>query len=162
MIKIKYFEFVITLIIALSFSCDTEPGYIPDEGPKNIKFTPTSGKPGDIITITGEDFMPIEDMNMYISKRQEFISLYGSLPLILFNVNIYYTKEIDYSQLHIEGTGASEYVDFDENRIVCKIPEGAKTGKIWVNGRYAADFMELHHPSEEEFVVYDASGDIVR
>lgn len=158
----KYFIFTLTLILFVSCS-SVEESFVPDNGPKNIMFSPASGKAGDIIIITGEDFIPVEDMELYNSERSKFNQKYGtSLPLILFNVNIYYTKEVDYTQLHVEGTGALEYVEFGENKIVCKVPEGAKSGKIWVNGAYEAAFMELHHPSEEEFIVYDESGDEVR
>jgi len=154
---------IFTIIFTISCDNSTEPEYVPDWGPRNIKFTPASGKTGDIITITGEDFIPVEDMELYISDRPEFNHIYGTTrPLILFNVNIYYTTEVDYSQLHVEGTGATDYIEFGEDKIVCKVPEGAKSGKIWVNGCYTASFKELHHPSEDEFIVYDESGDIVR
>ena len=162
---IKKTIFFMIFIIVFIISCDNfgEPGYVPDYGPKNIKFTPGSGKVGDIVTITGDDFYPVEEMELYISNRPEFNQKHGNLlPLILFNVNIYYTTEVDYSQLHVEGTGASDYIEFGKNKIVCKVPEGAKSGKIWVNGYYAGGGMELHHPSEEEFIVYDETGDIVR
>ncbi|GEM_PF-608436 len=162
---IKKTIFFIILIIVFIISCDNfgEPGYVPDNGPKNIKITPNSGKPGDVVTITGDDFIPVKDMELYNSERAKFNQKYGTLlPLILFNVNIYYTTEVDYSQLHVEGTGASDYIEFGKNKIVCKVPEGAKSGKIWVNGYYAGGGMELHHPSEEEFIVYDETGDIVR
>ena len=55
-----------------------------------------------------------------------------------------------------------EYFEFDTNKLVCKVPNGAKSGRIWVNGIYNASLIELHHPSEEEFIVYDESEDIVR
>jgi len=161
----KKIYFIILVIKIFTISCNNSSGegYVPDWGPKNIKFSPSSGKVGDIITITGDDFYPVEEMELYVNDRVEFNHKYGTTrPLIYFNVNIYYTKETDYLQLHIEGTDAVEYIEFDKNKIVCKVPVGAKSGKIWVNGCYTASGMELHHPSEEEFIVYDESGDEVR
>lgn len=159
--KSLYFMFVIISII-LIISCDTKPGYIPDEGPKNIKFTPSSGKPGDIITITGDDFYPIEKMLKYKEFYDSKNYLYEEhIGLVLFNVNIYYNPETKID-LIFEGSEVVDFIEFDTNKIICKVPEGAKSGKIWVNGIYNATAIKLHHPSEEEFIVYDESGDEVR
>ncbi|HOF01396.1 MAG TPA: IPT/TIG domain-containing protein [Spirochaetota bacterium] len=160
---IKKTIFFIILIIVFIISCDNfgEPGYVPDWGPRNIKFTPGSGKPGDTITITGDDFLSKEEMEIYLTDRQEFIYRHNPFPLIKFNVNIYHDPEHQ-STFVLEGTEVTEYLEFNTNKIVCKVPEGAKSGKIWVNGYYTAAFKELHHPSEEEFIVYDETGDIVR
>jgi hypothetical protein len=156
-----YFALAVILMITI-FSCVGCGGYIPDWGPRNIKFTPGSGKVGDIVTITGENFFELENMELYKNNRQEFINKFGDInPLVYFNVNLY-TEVTDILQLHIEGEECIEYISFDTNKIVCKVPEGAKSGKIWVNGYYAGGGMDLHHPSEEEFIVYDETGDIVR
>jgi len=156
-----YFALAVILMITI-FSCVGCCGYVPDWGPRNIKFTPGSGKVGDIVTITGENFFELENMELYKNNRQEFINKFGDInPLVYFNVNLY-TEVTDILQLHIEGEECIEYISFDTNKIVCKVPEGAKSGKIWVNGCYTAAFKELHQPSEEEFIVYDETGDIVR
>lgn len=153
----------LNITFILIISCENiGHSYIPDWGPNNIKFSPVSGKAGDIVTITGENFFELENMELYKNDRQAFIDKFSdNLPLVYFNVNIY-TEVTTILQLHIEGEECIEYISFDTNKIVCKVPEGAKTGKIWVNGYYAAGGIDLHHPSEEEFIVYDESGDIVR
>lgn len=153
---------ILYLLLLFIFCCNNiEDTYLPDYGPKNIKFMPASGKPGDTVTITGDDFLNKEEMELYLTDRQEFIYRHNSFPLIKFNANIYHPPE-NQSSLVIEGTEVIDFIEFDTDKIVCKVPEGAKTGKIWVNGIYTAFIKYLHHPSEEEFIIYDASGDIVR
>ena len=156
-------NFILFLFTFFLISCNNNnEEYVPDYGPKNIKFEPKYGKVGDIITITGDDFCSKEDMQLYLTDRQEFIQIHNDDPLVYFNVNIYYTDEGDWNKLNIEGTEVTEYIEFDTNKIVCKVPNGAKSGSIFVNGILNDGTLDLLHPSEEEFIVYDESGDIVR
>jgi len=64
----KYFIFILTLILFVSCSSAKE-SFVPDNGPKNIKFSPVSGKAGDVVTITGDDFFSIEKMDENIDDK---------------------------------------------------------------------------------------------
>lgn len=151
---------ILISLLLLLFSCGQ--GVIPDEGPKNVVFTPTSAKVGDTITITGENFLPPEEMqweidNPDVTDDAFHVCMLGEL--VYFNVEITEKDGDGIVNLYINGTIASEYLEFGENKIVCKVPEGATTGQILVNGHYTVWVSELYHPSEEEFIVLDSSGD---
>ena len=102
-----------------------------------------------------------EDLYKEFYDSEDYL-YHEHIGLALFNTKIYYTYEENNNQLQIEGTEAVDCIEFDTDKIVCKVPKGAKSGKIWINGIYEAGLLELHHPSEEEFIVYDESGDEVR
>ncbi len=157
-ISIVLFAILSIFLLIVLNSCPQ--GVQPNFGPKNIVFTPTTGRVGDIITVTGDDFREVEDYQKLYDIMKDLTNdeEKGSRSFVLFNaiVEYYIRDEIRYERPI--GTPALEIVSIEKNRIQCKIPEGAKSGKILVLGDW---INEDNNPSERNFIVLDASGDEV-
>jgi len=158
-ISIVLFAILSIFLLIVLNSCPQ--GVQPNFGPKNIVFTPTTGRVGDIITVTGDDF---EDASAYELKyshlqdatNDEDIKLYS---IVLFNAIVEYYNRDGIRYERPIGTPALEFVDIEDGKLICRVPEGAKSGKILVMQQYPS--IEDNNPSERNFIVLDASGDEV-
>jgi len=155
-------------LFLLLFSCCVvydDGGVSPDTTVKNVTFSPSSGKVGDVIAISGDNFMMQGDMIWEANNQDATYDVnnpgYRCLKgkLVVFNAEL----TDDTTGYHVNGVNAKEYINFGWSTIYCKIPQGAKTGKIYVaNSRENELTQKNYHPSVEIFTVLDASGEIVK
>ena len=151
----KMLLFIIVIVFMFT-SCEVQPNF----NPKNIVFTPISGRVGDIITVTGDDFLKTEEYERLYDIFQDCTNDEDRENnfVVLFDVKVTKYEKGGALFENVSGTPALDIVSIKRNSIQCRVPEGAKSGKLLVHGVFV---NYQNNPSERNFIVLDASGDEV-
>ncbi|MBP7552327.1 MAG: hypothetical protein KA885_02795 [Spirochaetes bacterium] len=143
--------FILVISLFVFTNCDVVVGNNPIS--KIIDFNPKKGRVGDIITIEVDMAYTQEEINNAINGIYNY-DLERNIYLISFG-----GKYLNGDILKNNATYVTEYIEAAKQKIVCKVPSGAKTGYISITSGMDIDGILDGSSSKEIFLVVDASGD---
>lgn len=137
----------IIIILAISLfaftSCDVVVGNNPIS--EILDFNPKEGSPGDIITI---------EVDMAYTQEEIDNAVKG-----VYNYDLEKNRYLIYIENIDSRIQVTEYIEATRQKVICKIPNGARTGYIGISSGMDIDNILDGSLSKEKFIVVDASGD---